>query len=179
VLALGGLGVNLLSVYVLQGREMNLNERGAYYHLLGDAGGSVAVVVSMVVVEFTGFTVVDPVIAVFIAVLVLWSAGKLLRGSGEIFLHAAPVTRGDIETRLRTVPGVTGISDSHTWQICSEITVATVQVDVTVEDVEAAAALTERLHRELSDLGVDHATVELCHEDYDRAVQLTAHAHGE
>lgn len=177
-LALGGLGVNLLSMYVLQGREMNLNERGAYYHLLGDAGGSVAVVVSTVVVEVTGISVVDPVVAVLIAAVVLWSAGKLLRGSGAIFLHEAPVSRADIEGRLLTVEGVTGLRDSHTWQICSEITVATVQVDVAVADLEAAAALTERLHRELSDLGVDHATVELCHDGYDRDVRLSAHAHG-
>ncbi|ALG83015.1 cation diffusion facilitator family transporter [Halanaeroarchaeum sulfurireducens] len=176
-LAIGGLGVNVLSMAVLQGDDMNLNERGAYYHLLGDAGGSVAVIVSMIVVGHTGISVIDPVVAVLIAAVVLWSAGNLLRGSGAIFLHEAPVTRADVEARLQTVDGVTGLRDVHAWQICSEITVEAVQVDVAVADIEEAAAVTERLYRELADLGVDHATVELCHEGYDRGVQLNAHAH--
>ncbi|MFB6133054.1 MAG: cation diffusion facilitator family transporter [Halanaeroarchaeum sp.] len=176
-IALGGLGVNLVSVFVLRGDEMDLNERGAYYHLLGDAGGSVAVVVSMVVVEVAGVTVIDPVVAVLIAALVLWSAWKLLRGSGAIFLHAAPVSLTDVESRLTRVPGVTGIRDCHTWQVCSEITVATVQIDVAVEDLEAATELTERVHRELADVGVDHATVELHHEELDGSTRLTAHGH--
>ena len=132
----------------------------------------------MIVVEFTGISVIDPVVAVLIAAVVLWSAATLFRGSGTIFLHEAPVTRADVEERLRTVDGVTGLRDGYTWQICSEIAVATVQVDVAVGDLEEAAALTERLHRELADLGVDHATVELCHDGYDRGVQLNAHVHG-
>lgn len=91
VLAAGGLLVNVVSVYVLQGGEMSLNERGAYYHLLGDAGASVAVVVSMLVVRVTGLTVVDPLTAVLIAGLIVWSAVKLLRESGVIFFQQSPV----------------------------------------------------------------------------------------
>ncbi|MFB6070651.1 MAG: cation diffusion facilitator family transporter [Halanaeroarchaeum sp.] len=178
-LAGAGLLINLLSVYVLQGREMNLNERGAFYHLVGDAGASVAVIVSTLVIEVTGVTVVDPITAVLIASVVLWSAGKLLRGSGEIFLHAAPITRSDVEGRLRTVPGVAAVGDCHTWQVCSEITVATVHVEAAVEDLDGAAALTERIHRELADLGIHHATVELSHETYDRGFTLQSHAHGD
>lgn len=175
-LATGGLLINLLSVYVLQGREMNLNERGAFYHLLGDAGASVAVIVSTVVIRFTGIRVVDPLTAALIAVVVLWSAGKLLLGSGAIFLQAAPVSRSDIETNLGQIDGVTSVVDCHTWQICSEITVATVQVDAAVEDLEGATLLTDRVHEVLAELGVDHATVELSR-FADRDVTLDAHGH--
>jgi len=74
---------------------------------------------------------------------------------------------------------VSAVSDCHTWQICSEITVATVQVDVTVEDLGGAAALTEHIHHDLADLGVDHATVELSHEAYEREWQLNSHVHAD
>lgn len=175
-LATGGLLINLLSVYILQGRSMSLNERGAFYHLLGDAGASVAVIVSTLVIEFTGFRAVDPITAALIAVVVLWSAGKLLLGSGAIFLQAAPVSRSDIESRLEQVEGVAAVVDCHTWRICSEITVATVQVDADVDDLGGATILTDRVHEALADLGVDHATVELSRFG-DRDVQLNAHGH--
>lgn len=176
-IALGGLLVNAVSVLVLEGDDMTLNERGAFYHLLGDAGASVAVIVSTVVVSVTGVTLVDPAVAVLIAAVVLWSAGKLLVGSGAIFLHRAPVRQSDVEARLQRMAGVTDVLDSHTWQICSEITVSTVHVAVAVDDLAAADELTERIHRQLADLGVNHATVELSHDDHDRAVKLTAHGH--
>ena len=176
-LASGGLLINLLSVYVLQGHEMSLNERGAFYHLLGDAGASVAVIVSTAVVHVTGFRAIDPITAGLIAVLVLYSAGKLLRGSGAIFLQAAPVSRSEIESRLADVPGVGRVLDCHTWQICSEITVATVRVDVRVESLTEASEVTDRIHERLAEMGVSHATVELCHANCERRVQLSAHDH--
>ena len=177
VLATAGLAINLLSVYVLQGGEMSLNERGAFYHLLGDAGASVAVIVSTVVIELTGVTVVDPITASLIAIVVLWSAGRLLRGSGAIFLQAAPVTRAEMESRLLAIEGVNRITDCHTWQICSEITIATVKADTDAKTLEEAANVTQRIHDELSDFGVDHATVELSPFGQHRRPGLNAHDH--
>lgn len=160
-LALGGLAVNLLSVWVLRGDEMSLNERGAFYHLLGDAGGSVAVVVSTVVVEVTGVRVVDPLTAVLVAALVLWSAGKVLAGSTVIFLQRSPVDRETVESRLLDVAGVRSVEDFHAWQICSRITVATVHASAAAESADDVAAVTERVHDALRECGVDHATVEV------------------
>lgn len=105
-LATGGLLVNFASVYYLQGGEMNLNEKGAYYHLIGDTGASVAVIVSMLVVEFTGSTIADPITAVLIAVIIIWSAVKLLRESGEIFFQRSPVSVDEVETRLKEIEGI-------------------------------------------------------------------------
>ncbi|MDS0478374.1 hypothetical protein [Natrinema sp. 1APR25-10V2] len=51
-------------MHILQGDEMSLNERGAFYHLLGDAGASVPVIVSMLVIMFTDILIVDPLTAV-------------------------------------------------------------------------------------------------------------------
>lgn len=176
-LATGGLLINLLSVYVLQGRRMSLNERGAFYHLLGDAGASVAVIVSTLVIEFTGYRAVDPITAGLIAVVVLYSAGKLVLGSGAIFLQAAPVSRSDMESRLAEIEGVRAVVDCHTWRICSEITVATVQIDADVADLDAATAVTDEVHAVLAELGIDHATVELSPFDGERRVRLNAHGH--
>ncbi|WP_246049096.1 cation diffusion facilitator family transporter [Natronomonas salsuginis] len=87
IIAVGGLLINLGSVYIVQGREMSLNERGAFYHLLGDAGGSVAVIISTLAVVIFDLPIADPVAAVLIGVLILVSAGKVFRGSTSILLE--------------------------------------------------------------------------------------------
>lgn len=175
-IAAGGLLVNVLSVYVLEGGEMSLNERGAFYHLLGDAGGSIAVIVSVLAIEYTGIRVLDPITAALIAVVIIWSAGKLLRGSGAIFLHKTPVDVAEIRAALGEIDGVVGVDDLHAWQICSELTIATTHVETTVETMQEAGTVNRRVHDVLAEYGVDHATVELCPPDTERHTNLTSHA---
>jgi len=176
-IAVGGLAINVGSVLVLQGGEMSLNERGAFYHLLGDASGSVAVIVSVLAVEVTGVTALDPIAAALIAGLVLWSAGKVLRGSGDIFLLRTPVDPDGVRTDVEAVDGVDRVEDWHAWQICSQITVATVHVATSVETMDDAERVTHRVHRSLANDGVDHATVELCRTYADGCTHLTDHGH--
>ncbi len=176
-IATGGLLLNVVSVAVLQGDEMSLNERGAFYHLLGDAGGSVAVIVSTIVIELSGLRIVDPIVAGLIAVVITWSAGKVLRGSGAIFLHRTPFEQKIIGPVLRDIEGVTAVDDLHAWQICSQITVATVHLETDVETIAKAESVTRRVHAELAHHGVDHATVELCPGYDDRKMHLNDHTH--
>jgi cobalt-zinc-cadmium efflux system protein len=176
-IAVGGLVVNLVAVYILEGDGMSLNERGAFYHLLGDAGGSVAVIVSVLAIEFTGIRVLDPITAVLIAAFIAWSAGKLLRGSGAIFLQKTPFDVDETRAALARADGIEGVDDLHAWQICSEITIATAHVEAGAETVAEAEAVTRLVHEELADRGVDHATVELCPSDAGQDSHLTTHAH--
>lgn len=176
-IAVGGLLVNVVSVFVLNGNDMSLNERGAFYHLLGDAGGSIAVIVSVVVIEITGFRAVDPIVASLIAVILVWSAIKVLRGSGAIFFHKSPVDIEQITTNISEVEGIENVQDIHAWQVCSQITVATTHIatedssDIDVRDI------LHETHQILSDQGVDHATVEICYECDDHTAHLTNHSH--
>jgi cobalt-zinc-cadmium efflux system protein len=173
-IAVGGLLVNLLSVYVIEGGEMSLNERGAFYHLLGDAGGSIAVIVSVLVIEYTGIRALDPITAGLIALVIVWSAGKLLRGSGAIFLHRTPLDVEAVREAIEGTDGVERVADLHAWQICSEITIATTHVET--GDMADGGALTEEIHGILDANDVDHATVELCPAGGGHA-HLTAHDH--
>ncbi|QLG61410.1 cation diffusion facilitator family transporter [Halorarum salinum] len=170
-LAAGGLLVNLGSVYVLQGGEMSLNERGAYYHLLGDAGASVAVVVSMLVVRFTGLTVVDPLTAVLIAGLIVWTAVRLLRESGGIFLQESPVDPEAVRGAVAALDGVERVEDLHVWSLSSRIVVASVFVIDSTASIEERDALVSRIHEVVeSELGAVHATVEVASERHEHAL---------
>ncbi|MFB6236737.1 MAG: cation diffusion facilitator family transporter [Halopenitus sp.] len=164
-LATGGLLVNFGSVYYLQGGEMNLNEKGAFYHLLGDTGASVAVIVSMLVVEFTGSTLIDPITAVLIAVIIIWSAVKLLRESGEIFFQRSPVSVDEVENRLKGIEGVVDVGDVHIWQLSSTIRVASMHLTDDAASLEERERLKKQavdvLHEEFD---VDHATIDMAAE---------------
>lgn len=162
LLAAGGLLVNLSSVYVLQGGEMSLNERGAYYHLLGDAGASIAVIVSMVVVAVTGVTLVDPLAAVLIAGLIVWSAWKLLTESGVIFFQGSPVDVDLVRDTLEALDAVDSVEDLHVWSLSSRILVASVFVTDATTTIDERDALVERIHDLLeSEFDVTHSTVEV------------------
>ena len=161
VIALGGLLVNLGSVYVLQGGEMSLNERGAFYHLLGDAGGSVAVIVSTVAIAVFDVPVADPMAAIFIGGLVLWSAGKVLRESTAILLERSPLSVGDLRRDLLNLDGIVGVSDLHVWQVCSQLTVASVRLTHSATSLDEQGLIRSEVHGLLTDSGIDHATVEL------------------
>lgn len=176
-IAVGGLLVNVVSIYVLHDGDMSLNERGAFYHLLGDAGGSIAVIVSTVVIEVTGIRVIDPVVGAVIAVVVAWSAANVLRGSGAIFLHKTPLDSDSVRESLAGIEGVDRIVDFHAWQICSQITVVTAHVETDVETMAEAEAVLRRLHEELADCGADHVTVELSPAYGERDVHLDRHSH--
>lgn len=179
IIATGGLLVNVGSVYVLQGDEMSLNERGAFYHLLGDAGGSVAVIVSTTAVAVFEIPIADPVAAVLIGLLVLASAGNVLRESTSILLERSPVSSEELQDELTTLDGVNRIEDLHVWQVCSQLTVATVRLKDTATTLEEQRGIRSRVHDHLTDRGIDHATVEFVgHVDLDTdPAGTTNHSH--
>ena len=171
LLATGGLVVNVASVYVLQGGEMSLNERGAFYHLLGDTGASVAVIVSMLVIRFTDIYLVDPATAVIIAGLIVWSAIILLRESGVIFFQQSPIEPDEVRTAIEGLDGVEAVEDLHVWSLSSQIAVASVFVTDTVSTIDERDTLVARIHELLeSEWGITHATVEIVAERHDHTL---------
>lgn len=161
ILAIGGLLINVFSVYVLRGDEMSLNERGAFYHLLGDTGASVAVIISMLVIRYIGFTVIDPITAVLIALIVIWSAIEILRGSAAIFLGRSPVATDEVTAIVESTEGVNEVEDIHLWHISSSILIASLYIADDASTLEESDAIKERVHAVLNEeFGVTHATIE-------------------
>lgn len=178
IVATGGLLVNVVSVYILQGDEMSLNERGAFYHLLGDAGGSIAVIVATLAVAVANVPIADPIAAILIGLVVLWSAGRVLRESTSILLQRSPIAPSELRADLTAIDGVERIDDIHVWQVCSQLTVATVHIVDTSTSLESQQTISSRVHALLADQGIDHATVELTHPNSDSEhAHRTEHTH--
>lgn len=176
LLATGGLLVNIGSVYVLQGGEMSLNERGAYYHLIGDTGASIAVIISMLTIKYTGLIIVDPLTAVLIAVLIIWSAVKILRESLGLFFQKSPVSIEELQDRIEAIDGVDRVEDVHVWSLSSILLVGTVHLVDTAATVEERDRIKEQITEFLHDeFDIDHVTVDAVSRNRDYTRQ-TAHS---
>lgn len=101
----------------LAGRKEDVNIRGAYLHMLGDAGVSAAVIVAGALIYFTGAQWIDPAISVAVVLLILWGTWGLLKESLDLTLDAAPahIDVGSVRDYLAAQPGVTAVHDLHVW----------------------------------------------------------------
>ncbi|CAM5259635.1 Cation transporter OS=Streptomyces alboniger OX=132473 GN=CP975_31440 PE=4 SV=1 [Streptomyces alboniger] len=164
--AVGGLLANLVGLRLLRGaKEQSLNLRGAYLEVLGDALGSVAVIVGGLVILLTGWQAADPIASIVIGLLILPRSYGLLRDSVHVLLEATPqdVDLDEVRRHLLAVPGVVSVHDLHGWTVTSGMPVLTAHVVVT----EAALShgygdLLARLRRCAGDhFDVAHSTLQL------------------
>jgi cobalt-zinc-cadmium efflux system protein len=165
VVAVLGLGVNAVAAWILlrSGRE-SLNVEAAFRHVLADGLGSVGVIVSALVILATGWYAADPLVSLFIAALVLWSAWGVLRDSTSILMEATP-GRLDAEAvgaAVAGVPGVVSVHDLHVWTITSGFEALSAHVLVSRgDDCHARRREIERmLEREY---GIGHTTLQVDH----------------
>lgn len=118
IVAVLGLIINLISMRMLAGgKDSSLNVKGAYLEVWADMLGSVGVIAGAIAIRFTGWTWVDPAVAIAIGLWVLPRTWILLRDSTHILLEGAPrsVVFADIRSAIFAVPGVAGIHDLHVW----------------------------------------------------------------
>jgi cobalt-zinc-cadmium efflux system protein len=176
VIALAGLAVNGLSAWILvrSGRE-SLNVEAALRHVVADLLGSGGVLLAAVVIVTTGWTLVDPLVSLGIALLIVASAWSVLRDSTSILMEATPsgIDANDVADAILTVPGVTSVHDLHVWRITSGFDALAAHVLVgRGEDCHARrrdieAALHERF-------GITHTTLQVDHDAADALIELQA-----
>lgn len=144
----------------MRGRHGDLNVRGAFLHLLSDALVSAGVVVSALVVQLTGWTVVDPLTSLAIVGLIAWGTWGLLRQSVDLAMDAVPegVDRTEVQDALRALPGVSEVHNLHIWALSTTSTALTAHL---VADApgptlvrDAGAMLRHRF-------GIGHSTLQL------------------
>lgn len=167
VAGLIGLAVNIVGLLVLRaGAQESLNVRGAYLEVMGDALGSVAVVVSAVVILATGWQLADPIASLAIAALILPRAISLLRDVVEVLLESSPreLDLDELRRHIIEVDGVTDVHDLHVWTITSGMPVMSAHVVVSDSLTELAQAheVLDRLRGCLAEhFDVEHSTFQI------------------
>jgi cobalt-zinc-cadmium efflux system protein len=160
--ALLGIAVNGVTAYLFaSGRKGDLNLRGAFQHMLADAVVSAGVVVAGIVILFTGWNWLDPVVSLVLAGVILYGTWGLLRESLDLALDAVPegTDLNAVKSFLTAQAGVSGVHDLHVWGL------STTETALTVHLVVPAGLPDERLQQLRHELherfGVEHATVQV------------------
>jgi len=119
--ALAGLAINLAVAWVLSRGERSLNIRAALVHVLGDLLGSVAALIAGVVIYYTGWMPIDPLLSLLICALILYSALRLLREALHVIMEGVPpyLELPEVGQAMAAMAGVNSIHDLHIWTLAS------------------------------------------------------------
>jgi cobalt-zinc-cadmium efflux system protein len=164
-----GLVVNLVSFLVLHGGDRdNLNIRGAAIHVAGDLLGSVAAIIAAVVIIYTGWTPIDPLLSVVVAMLILRSAWVLVKRSAHVLLEGAPDWL-DLDTMqeqiISKVPTVVGIHHVHVWGLTPQDLMLTMHVRLQGAPSNPTECIRHIKEVLKAEYGIGHTTVEIETED--------------
>ncbi len=157
--------VNLVTALLIQrGSKHDLNLRSAFLHLMGDVLSTLGAVAAGIVIHFTGLNWLDPLVSIFIGVLILWNAWGIVRESVNILMEATPadIKLDRLVADIQKVEGVRGVHDLHVWSITRGL--RTLSAHILTENVPISegariqAAVSELLEHEY---GIGHATLQL------------------
>jgi cobalt-zinc-cadmium efflux system protein len=163
VFGLIGLVANMISLTMLmRGQKDSLNVRGAFLEVAADALGSLAVLISALVIMATGWQRADPIASVVIGLMIVPRTWKLLGETLDVLLEAAPrgVDMAEVRAHIVALPGVEDVHDLHAWTITSGMPVLSAHV-VVGSDVLSGIGHEKMLHELQGCLG-DHFDVEHC-----------------
>ena len=165
LVAAAGLVVNIISFTVLHGGDKeNLNIRGAAVHVAGDLLGSIAAIVAAVVIIYTGWMAIDPILSVAVALLILKSAWSLLKRSAHVLLEGAPDwldTDSMQRLLMEHVPEVASIHHVHVWGMTPQDLMLTMHVCIRVAS-DNPTDIIRRIKVILrTEYGIGHSTVEV------------------
>lgn len=160
-----GLVINLLLLKLLHGGHSHhdLNMKGAILHVAGDLLGSVAAIAAAIVIWFSGWTLIDPILSMFVAFLLLAGSVPIIRRSAHILLQGTPVgtdLQQIAETLVESLDDVVAVHHLHAWTMSGDDRMITLHV--VPKDRESAIDLIPSVRLLLKErFRVDHATIEL------------------
>jgi len=162
LVALLGIGVNGLSAWLLSRGNHDLNVKSAFMHLLADAAVSAGVVVAGVLIYFTGWNVIDPIVSLVISAVILWGGWGVLRDALKLSLNAVPdsVQLPDVRKFLEELDGVARVHDLHVWAMSTTETALTAHI-VMPQGSLGDVFLHNVCHELHERFGIGHATLQI------------------
>ena len=168
VVAAIGLVMNLAIVWGLDGHghEHDINIRAAWIHMLGDAASSAGIIAGAVMIRFTGWLAVDPILSILIGVGILWSAWGIVKDALNILLEGLPkgLALTDVLKEVGQIDGVIDIHDLHIWSLGSEA--HALSCHVLIEDMPPSSSdsILRKINSVLCDhFAIHHTTIQFEH----------------
>jgi cobalt-zinc-cadmium efflux system protein len=167
--AAGGLVINLVCAWLLHGdHEVDLNMRGAWLHIMGDALGSLGAIAAGLLMTLYKWYAADPLFSIVISLLIIFSSWRLIRESINVLLEGTPahINLAAVEEAILRTSGVEDVHDLHVWTITSgrEALSAHVIHGETISQPELLKELRTKLHDRF---GVDHLTIQMETPDFE------------
>lgn len=156
-----GLLINIGVAWMLFRGEQNLNTRAALLHVMGDLLGSVAALIAGVVIVFTGWTPIDPLLSLAIGALILVSSLRLLRQALHGIMEGVPLhlSLEEIGQEMACIPGVISVHDLHVWSVASEEIM--LSAHLTVADLARWEGILAESRKLLhARFGIEHVTLQ-------------------
>lgn len=168
-----GLLVNVLVAWLLSRGEKSLNTRAALLHVFSDLLGSMAALIAGVVITFTGWTPIDPLLSLAIGALIVISSLRLLREALHGLMEGVPphLSLEEIGRAMAAVPGVVSVHDLHVWSVAPDEPM--LSAHLTLRDLRRWPAILAETRALLAErYGIEHATLQP--ESAEQVVRLVA-----
>ncbi len=177
IFAVVGVCVNFCAALFTRG-EGSVNQRAVNLHMLEDVLGWAVVLIGAVVMKFTDFVLLDPIMCIGVSAFIIVGTVRNLKEIFELFLEKAPmsVRINDVKKHIADIEGVLDVHHIHLWSMDGNRNYATVHV---VTDSEAQE-IKKQIRKELHEHGIDHVTIEIekstehCHE---KECHIEHHSH--
>lgn len=143
-------------------RKTDLNIKGAFLHMAADAAVSLGVALGGIIILYTGWNRLDPVLSIIISIVIVIGTWDLLKDSFNLAMDAVPahIPVQEVVDYLKTLPGVKDVHDLHIWPLSTTETALTVHI--VKPDAEVSDELTSRICLELHEkFGIDHPTIQI------------------
>lgn len=161
IVALIGMSVNIMVAWLLSRDKTNVNTRAALVHVLGDLLGSVAALVAGGVIYLTGWNPIDPLLSVFVSMLILRSTISVLKEAYHFLMEGVPrhVDYLQVGADLAAIEGVHSVHDLHVWEMTPGQPALIGHLEI--GDLQEWPAVLLRIKRMLLDKhGIDHITLQ-------------------
>ena len=165
VVAIAGLVINAIVFGVLHGGDRdNMNMQGAVLHVVSDMLGSLAAIIAAVVIIFSGWTPIDPLLSLAVAALIFRVAWQLVRRSSHILLEGAPewLDVDQLQQRIvAAIPAVQSIHHVHAWGLTQQYPMLTMHVEVREDKPDKTSVVRDVKRLLRTEFAIEHSTIEI------------------
>jgi cobalt-zinc-cadmium efflux system protein len=157
-----GFFINALTAYMfVKGRKVDLNIQGAFLHMAADAGVSLGVVIAGLIIFYTNWSWVDPIVSLVIVVVITIGTWSLLKDSFYLSMDAVPkqINLKEVENYLKSLDGVQNVHDLHIWAMST--TETALSAHLVLENYPFDNKFVESINKNLlSNFGIEHPTIQ-------------------
>ncbi len=166
IVAVVGLAVNLAIAWGLGGHGNDLNLRATFLHQLGDAASCVSIIVGAVVIHYTGWVAIDPILSIIMSLVIIWTAWDIFKDSLNILLEGLPkgMDLAEVKREIRRVERVYDVHDLHIWSLGSDARALSCHLVIEDMPTSESEAILFRVNGVLLDrFHIHHTTIQVEH----------------